>query len=301
MIKMNAVVTALTLEIVLALLIASVAPAQTAPPPSDIFLIDLKATAGKLGFGKPANITDRVGYDNQPSFLPDGNSILFTSIREDRQADIYRYDIASGATTQLTRTKESEYSPTLMPDGKHFSVVRVEADSTQRLWKFPLAGGDSSLVLESVKPVGYHVWVDTSTVVVFVLGEPSTLQIADLRTGRADKVIENVGRSLQRRPDAEAISFVHRVSQTEWTIKQIDVHSRKITPLINTLPGQEHYAWAPDGSMLSAVDSKLFRWIPGKSASWEAIADFSRFDLKGITRIAISPRGDRLALVASGR
>jgi len=69
--------------------------------------------------------------------MPDGHGVLYTSIRN-KQADIYRYDLQSGATTQVTNTAESEYSPTLMPDRKNISVVRVEADGkTQRLWKFP--------------------------------------------------------------------------------------------------------------------------------------------------------------------
>src|SRR6266850_1590572 len=93
---------------------------------TDIFVIDLRTTpGGKLKLGRPVKITNWAGYNNQPSFLPDGKSILYTSIR-DKQADIYRYDLRAAATTQITNTAESEYSPTLMPDGKSISVVRVE-------------------------------------------------------------------------------------------------------------------------------------------------------------------------------
>ena len=114
-----------------------------APPATDIFIADLSTTpGGKLKLGQPVKITNWAGYNNQPSFLPDGQSILYTSIR-DKQADIYRYDLRAASTTQVTNTPESEYSPTLMPDGKSISVVRVEADGTQRLWKFPLAGGSA--------------------------------------------------------------------------------------------------------------------------------------------------------------
>ncbi len=108
-----------------------------------------------MKFGQPVKITNSVGYNNQPAFLPDGSEILYTSIR-DKQADIYRYNIRSGSATQITNTPESEFSPTLMPGGKFISVVRVEADGTQRLWKFPLAGGTPSLILEKIQPVGYH-------------------------------------------------------------------------------------------------------------------------------------------------
>src|SRR2546427_86768 len=133
-------------------------PSPTATPAfSDIFIVDVKHERGGMWFSQPVKITTFAGYNNQPSFLPDGRSILYTSIR-DKQADIYRYDLRSGTTSQVTNTPESEYSPTMMPDGKNISVVRVEADGMQRLWKFPLGIGQPSLILERIKPVGYHWW-----------------------------------------------------------------------------------------------------------------------------------------------
>ena len=161
--------------LILAVIVASaaIAFAQTpsssptpAPPASDIFVIEVANHNGQLKFSGPKKITASAGYNNQPSFLADGKSVLYASVR-DKQADIYRYDIGSGTTTQITSTPESEFSPTLMPDGKSISVVRVEADGTQRLWKFPLKGGAPQLILEKIKPVGYHLWIDDHTLALF--------------------------------------------------------------------------------------------------------------------------------------
>jgi WD40 repeat protein len=265
------------------------------PPASDIFIIDLKSE-GKLKLGQPVKITNWVGYNNQPSFLPDGQSILYTSIR-DKQADIYRYQIHGGATTQITNTPESEYSPILMPDGKSISVVRVEADGTQRLWKFPLAGGTPSLILEKIKPVGYHLWVDDYTLALFVLGKPNTLQLVDLRTGKAEVIAENPGRILRRVPHEDKFSFVHKVSDQEWLIRTVDLKTRNITTFIKTLPGVEDYAWTPAGVLLMANGAKLFA-RKKSDWTWVEIADFSNAGLKSITRIAVSPKGDRIAVVA---
>lgn len=127
------------------------------PADADIYLVDLSLNEQPVKVSKPVNITQRKGYDNQPSFTPDGKSLLFTSIRDDGQADIYRYDLQQQTTTPLTQTPESEYSPTVTPNRAYFSVIRVEKDQTQRLWQFPLAGtGEPTLVLEKSKPVGYH-------------------------------------------------------------------------------------------------------------------------------------------------
>src|SRR5258705_12810310 len=92
----------------LALLLAGYQTA--APPDTEIFLAPLAPGASPVG--RPVNITNNPGYDNQPSFTPDGAGILFTSIRGGgTQTDIYRYDVASRATAQVTRTPESESSP----------------------------------------------------------------------------------------------------------------------------------------------------------------------------------------------
>ena len=272
------------------------APA-TSPAPTDIFVIDLgTGSGGKLKLGLAVKISTSAGYNNQPSFMPDGNSILYTSIR-DKQADVYRYDLRAASTTQVTNTPESEYSPTLMPDGKSLSVVRVEADGTQRLWKFPLAGGSPALVLEKIKPVGYHLWIDQNTLALFVLGKPNTLQLVDLKSGKTEWVVDNPGRILRRVPHQNKFSFVQKVSAQEWLIKTFDLKTKSVATFIKTFPGAEDYAWTPNGVLLMANGSKLFACKESDRA-WVELADFSNAGLKNITRIAVSPNGDRIAVVA---
>ena len=77
------------------------------PPDTEIFLATLSIRDGKVEIGKPINISNSPGYDNQPSFTPDGAAVLFTSVRGGRKpdpansaatgSDIYRYDIAQRA------------------------------------------------------------------------------------------------------------------------------------------------------------------------------------------------------------
>jgi hypothetical protein len=289
-------ITAFALITGLALLVVA---AQTPPPSTEIFLAEMHSRAGRLSLGQPVNITNREGYDNQPMFLPDGASLLYTSVRTGTLPDIYRYVLRDQSTTQMTRTPEGEYSPTPMPGGQFFSVIRVEADQTQRLWKFPFAGGEPSLVLENIKPVGYHAWLDERTVALFVLGRPATLQLADLRTGQADTLERDIGRSLHQRPGRQTLTFVHKLSAEEWIIKELDPQTRRSEPLTRTLPGSEDFVWTPDGVLLSASGSKLFQFDPKKDKAWREVADFARAGLKGITRLAVSPQGDRLALVAA--
>lgn len=269
------------------------APAPPAPPPgTDIWLTRLTAT----GLEQPINITNRAGYDNQPSFTPDGKSILFTR-SDGKQTDIYAWDFTSRSSdpTRVTNTAESEYSPTVTPDGQGISVIRVEPDGTQRLWRFARDGQNPTLLLRDVKPVGYHAWGPDGQLALFVLGKPNTLQVADSRTGRSRVVTTNIGRSLHRIPTRDSISVVH-IEGTVRTIKELDVKARTLKPIVRALESSEgDYAWTPDGAILMSNGKMLMRSTGG--GDWSPVADLAALGLTGASRMAISPDGKWLALV----
>lgn len=293
------------------LILAGVALFQRASPAPEVFVAPFRASGGKVTIGKPINISNNPGYDNQPSFTPDGAAVLFTSVRGDRKpdpansaqtgSDIYRYELASNRLSQVTSTNESEYSPTPMPDGKHISVIQVEPDGTQRLWKFPLAGGNPEIILRDVKPVGYHAWADARAVALFVLGEPPTLQLADISAGKAEVIASDIGRSILKIPGG-GISFVHRETmdgQRTLMIKELDPVTKQIRPLVRVMPGVDapDLAWTPEGMLLLAADGKLHGWRRG-AGTFEVVADLESIGLRGVSRMAVSPAGDRVALVA---
>ena len=62
-------------------------------PNTDIWLLDVKSIGDSIVLSNPSNITNRVGYDNQPTFSPKGDYILYTSIRDEKQSDIFKYDL----------------------------------------------------------------------------------------------------------------------------------------------------------------------------------------------------------------
>lgn len=277
----------------------AVGSAQQGERQPDVFIATLSFEGTAVRVGVPHNVTDRPGYDNQPSFTADGRAVFYTSVRDDAQADIYRYDIATRSTTRVTHTApESEYSAALIPGDDAIAVIRVERDSTQRLWRFPLGEGAPSVILDNVKPAGYFAFADQYTIGLFVLGRPATLQLADTRSGRADTIAANVGRSLHRIPGQRAISYVSRAYEEVAWVMSLDPDTRSMLPIARLPAGTEDYAWLPDGRLVAGQGSKLMICDPKATAEWTEVADFSAAGLTNITRLAVAPDGRAIAIVA---
>ncbi len=282
-------------------LLAAFAQASPAPPSTDVYLVSL-ADPAKWSASSVSNISASPGYDNQPSFMRDSRSVLFTSNRDGKQSDIYRYWIADRKLTRLTQTPESEYSATVVPAGNAFSVIQVEADTTQRLWQFDLSGRTPQLVLADVKPVGYHAWIDASTVMVFVLGEPATLQRAAPGSPLVEIVTGNIGRSLVAIPNTKAVSFTTRDDQGVWWIRKYDAETRQVTPLVQAPDGaagaaEPHTAWSRDGRLFTASGTRILSWKEGETG-WTLVGDLAAAPVKNISRLSVSPDGRWLAFVA---
>jgi Tol biopolymer transport system component len=159
----------LTLLVVNSLVVNSLVHAQDPEsrpalelPDSDIFLFEFDESNGKLEISKGANITHRLGYDNQPWFTPDSQSLLFSAanVAVDR-TDIYEYFIASGETKQVTDSPNQEYSPQLAPDEQTLSFVTDGETANQSIWFTQRGSGVEKWLLSNQserEPVGYYSW-----------------------------------------------------------------------------------------------------------------------------------------------
>jgi Tol biopolymer transport system component len=289
----------------LLLLIAAMLQAPATPPGTDIYLVPLSAGLASMQTATPTPVSTTAGYDNQPMFSQDGTRILFSANHDGKQTDVYAFDRAGGRVSQITRTPENENSPTFLPTGigaaGGFSVVQSEMDKTQRLWRFDAQGRNPQLILTDIKPVGYHAWVDADRLALFVLGQPNSLQLASVTTGTGEVVASGIGRSLHRIPNTRVISFVQREPSGEYWVKQIDVDSKKIDALTKVVEGntERDMAWMPDGkTILMSGGAKVYSWTRGASG-WAEVFDAAAHGLGAVSRIAVSPKGDAVAIVVA--
>jgi hypothetical protein len=147
-------------------------------------------------------------------------------------------------------------------------------------------------VLDSLKPVGYHVWLNADTVFVFVLDSGDAA--APGCGGSAEILARDVRRTLLV-PRRRAVSYVQNDSLGRWvrSLEPTSGAGENVAPLPD---GTEFYAWTPQGELLSTRGNELVRWSK-ESTQWETVARFSEPGLRKITRLAVSPAGDRIALV----
>lgn len=275
------------------------------PPSTDVLLVPLPDAAEApmtVAAGDVTYLTANDLYDNQPSFTPDGSAILYVSVDEAGQTDIYRYDLASGEAVLVTDTPESEFSPQVTPDGEHIAAVRIEADGvTQRLWQFDLDGQNPMATPENVERVGYYTFVNPDTLAFIIVaetesGEPLSLQTADVATGETAMRAEPVGVGLQKVPGQDAVSFVQRLEDGGSSLSVFDLATGEIRDLTPTLPEVDAHAWLPDGTLLAAQDSVIYRWQEGMEG-WQPYLDFSEAGIGNIGRLAVSPDASQLAFV----
>jgi hypothetical protein len=125
-------------------------------------------------------------------------------------------------------------------------------------------------------------------------GSPNALVLADPRTDRVDTLSRNIGRAFARVPGRDAFTFAQLAGDSVW-ISEVDTRTGSVRRLMQAPPSGEYHVWTPNGQLLATADSRLYRWVDGR---WDVLADFAVEGIRGISRIALSPRGDRIAFVA---
>jgi hypothetical protein len=262
----------------------------------DIYLFDISRD-----YTLVQQVTDREGYDNQPAFTRDSQSLMFSSDRAGEQTDLFRYSVADGELTNLTNSPdENEFSP--QPYGEdRFSYVLQEGNPYQHVWHRAFDGGDPQRLLTSYVPVGYYTrngkgvlfWGRYTYSLFF---EPAGAEVGP-GAGESLYVIDQAGRSIHAIPNGDHFSFVHKQSDWSWVIKRFDPDSKAMTPLVRISPDNEDYCWHPDEFMITADGKKLVKFEPGEDESWQDLAELQAPGLNEGGRCAVSADGRYLALV----
>jgi len=263
---------------------------------TEIYITDISTENNRLVFSRPLNISNNDGYDNQPSFYDDEH-ILFSSTRNN-QIDITQYDLKTNAVKWLTNTPgSSEYSPIKITKKEAFSSIRLDTTGLQRLYSYKLKGDASKVLVKGAK-IGYHLWYSKYILVTTVLVDNRMdLVISNVKDKTNYTFQKNVGRSLHNIPNSDMVSYISQ-EENQLQVKAIHPISGK-TKTITALPkGTIDICWLPDGTIITGLENALLKFDPKTDKNWQEIYRFTDENINKISRLAISPNGKKLALVA---
>ncbi|QLE00147.1 VOC family protein [Galbibacter sp. BG1] len=270
-----------------ALLITVVSYAQS---PTEVYIFDMDSS---YRLTNPVNISNNPEvYDNQPYFV-DNHTLLYVSTR-DGQTDIKAADLKKGIQEWITNTPGSEYSPEA-PSKSTYSAIRLDNDSIQSLYNYNKNNGGYNELIKDQK-IGYYTWYDKNTIVSFIVAEPSELRVNNLKEGTSFTFKENIGRSVKNIPNTKLISYIDK-SNEPWEIYSFDPISGESAFIANTLEGSEDLVWTPNGVLLMGQNEILYKYDPKKEQKWIPVTSLEYFNLKDISRLAVSPNGKTIAVV----
>ncbi|MEZ7279463.1 hypothetical protein [Pseudoalteromonas sp. 68 DY56-GL68] len=268
---------------------------DAAMPKSEILLADLDTPYGM----KVSRITDDTSYNNQPFLIDQGVYYTHEVIAEQGQSqtDLYYFDFASQSAFNLTNSPVSEYSPTLMPDKQALSAIVVEKDGKQKLWQYPLKSDQqASRIFEWIEPVGYHAWGADNDLVMFILGEPHTLQYTSLAAAKPQVIAGDIGRTLIFDKHTNSFLFSYKKDNQHW-LARFSPKTNEVADLFRLPEAVQDFTLVNQHTVAYAVQSRIYKRDLTDAGGVSQWLDLGRYCETSITRLSYHNR--KLAFVCN--
>jgi hypothetical protein len=287
-----------SIAVLLLLLLALPAAAQILT--TEVWLGKLDMEDGQFAVSELRNISSHPGYDNQPAFFPDGESLLFAteagSLSETGLGiHAVRYWIGSGESVPLVKARG--FSPTPTADGKQLTTLREGT-----VWLHELDGTPLRILLPHVKTAGYYTRIDEERWVLFMNEEKRHIAIWDEARSSLTRVVPDAVTAPYCIPGTNAVTFVVQEGESK-KLMRLDLHDDhgSLDRVLATIPflTSGAHVWTLRGTLLMASGNAIHEWHPDHPEDWPVVHRFTDPDLQGITRIALSPDAGRIALVST--
>jgi hypothetical protein len=268
---------------------------------TEIFLLDIEFKNAKIEIYNVEKISTNDGYNNQPIFISN-NKVLFTSERN-FQNDIVQYNSVDNSLKYLTNTQTSEYSPIRYKKNR-VSAVSLDKKGEQYLRIYNVKNNTYNIPFTD-KIVGYYNYSKKikNLIISSVLeNNELVLYSSNLKTKEHTYIDNNTGRSIHNIPKnkfgQEKISYISK-KDSIWNINYVDLSNYKTKIITTTLNNNEDIYWFKDGSILTSHKNNLYIFNSKFSNDWILLCSLEEYGITNISRIAINPDNDKLALVNS--
>lgn len=264
---------------------------------TEVFVFDISQAYEGLELLNARNISNNEGYDNQPSFI--SNETLVFAGNNDGQTDISEYNLTSNLQKWVnSKTDGGEYSPQKFPSNSDVAAVRLDTDGLQRLYRYDAKTGKSTEIIKNLQVAYFAFYNDNKMLATVLNGEKLDLVMIDLSTKSVDTLFYNAGRSLQKVPNTSSMSYSLVNEEGNLDIYLLDMTSYE-SFFVTELPiGIQDYVWINDTQILLGKGSRLYMYDSLGGTEWNRVASIEEYGIKNITRMAISPNGKKIAIVA---
>jgi len=180
-----------------------------------------------------------------------------------------------------------------------------------RVWLRDVAGKETALTETS--DAGYFTRFDDKTWALFMNDKQRRIVIYDAKTKALDTMSLGAMTAPFRVPGKRAVTFVavepfpapegeaaKTASPRKIYLRRLDLDTRQVTTLAEIpFATSGSHVWTSRGTLLMASGHTIYEWNPAHPEDWRKAIEIYHPELQGLTRIAISPRGDRIALVST--
>lgn len=263
---------------------------------TEVYVFDINPAYEGIELLNARNISNNEGYDNQPSFI--SNETIVFAGNNDGQTDISEYNLTSKSQKWINKkTEGGEYSPQKFPVNNDIAAVRLDKDGLQRFYSYNSKTGNSSELIKDLQVAYFAFYNDKKILSTVLNGDKMDLVMIDLQSKKVDTLFYNAGRSLQKVPKTNSMSYSLVNEEGNLDLYLLDMDSTE-SFFITELPiGIQDCVWINDTQILVGSGNKLYMYDTLGEPEWTRVASLEEFGIKNITRMAISPDGKKLALV----
>jgi len=267
---------------------------------TEVYVFDIRPAYEGLELLNIQNISNNKGYNNQPSFI--ANETLVFAGNNEGQTDIVEYSLNTKSKKWFNqKTDGGEYSPQTFPTINDVAAVRLDKNGFQRLYRYDSQTGKSTELIKDLQ-IAYFAFYNDEKILATVLdSDKMNLVLIDLQSKKTDTLFYNAGRSLQKVPKTNSMSYSLINEEGNLDLYLLDMNSYE-NFFVTQLPiGIQDYVWINDTQILVGSRNKLYMYDTLGESEWTRVASLEDYGLKNITRMAISPNGKKLAIVTESK
>jgi len=263
---------------------------------TEVYVFDISPSYEGLELLNVRNISNNDGYDNQPSFI--SNERLVFAGNNNGQTDISEYNFTTNLRSWVnTPTEGSEYSPQKFPLSQDMAAVRFDKDGRQRLYRYDSKTGNSSEVIKDLQVAYFAFYEDYKMLATVLDWEEMDLVTIDLQTKKVDTLFKGAGRSIQKIPKTDYMSYSLINNEGKLDLYIMDMNTKESFFVCEIPKDVQDFVWLNDTQILIGKGNKLYMYDTLGEAEWKKVASLEEFGITNIRRMAVSPDGKKLALV----